>query len=126
MNERVWHVKSQSGCNPEGYSVSLVTAVCSECSVQQDRHDLTICKAPECQFLCAHMYKCDDACYDFNNGHLCKHKFIVFILLNVHMTAISLHHLLNNNVINQVQKRIFLLQRHSQVDKKVQLIFNFL
>ena len=73
MNERVWHVKSQSGCNPEGYSVSLVTAVCSECSVQQDRHDLTICKAPECQFLCAHMYKCDDACYDFNNGHLCKH-----------------------------------------------------
>ena len=66
-------MKSQSGCNPEGYSISLVAAVCSECSVQQDRHDLTICKAPECQFLCVHMYKCDDACYDFNNGHLCKH-----------------------------------------------------
>ena len=31
------------------------------------------CTAPECQFLCHHMYKCDSQCYDFNNGHICKH-----------------------------------------------------
>ena len=20
-----------------------------------------------------HMYECDDSCYDYNNGHICKH-----------------------------------------------------
>ena len=37
------------------------------------RQELVICRAPECRFLCLHMYKCDGTCYDFNNGHLCKH-----------------------------------------------------
>jgi len=28
---------------------------------------------PECGFLCCHMYKCDEQCYDYGNGHICKH-----------------------------------------------------
>ena len=25
----------------------------------------------ECEYLCYHMYQCQ--CYDFKNGHICKH-----------------------------------------------------
>jgi hypothetical protein len=74
QKEGLWHVESQSGCNPEGYSVSLVLTTCPVCSsIQEIRQELVICRAPECHFLCLHMYKCDSTCYDFNNGHLCKH-----------------------------------------------------
>ena len=27
----------------------------------------------QCGFLCPHMCSCDDKCYDYNNGHVCKH-----------------------------------------------------
>ena len=27
----------------------------------------------ECKKLCYHMYECDQLCYDYTNGHLCKH-----------------------------------------------------
>ena len=30
-----------------------------------------VCRMEECEYLCYHMYKCQ--CYDFKNGHLCKH-----------------------------------------------------
>ena len=30
-----------------------------------------MCMMEECEYLCYHMYKCQ--CYDFKNGHLCKH-----------------------------------------------------
>ena len=45
---------------------------CPECS-PQSQHDGVTCTAPECQFLCPHMYTCDKKCYDFNNEHICKH-----------------------------------------------------
>lgn len=32
-----------------------------------------MCTAPECGFLCPHMYRCDPLCYEYNNGHVCKH-----------------------------------------------------
>ena len=31
------------------------------------------CSKEECNHLCIHMYTCDKACYDFSNGHICKH-----------------------------------------------------
>ena len=31
------------------------------------------CVAPECGNLCYHLYKCDSLCYDYANGHICKH-----------------------------------------------------
>lgn len=66
----IWHVESVSGSNPKGYCVKhLHSCSPSECSLQRDR----ICAAPECQFLCPHMYTCDNICYDYNNGYLCKH-----------------------------------------------------
>ena len=79
----MWHVQSQSGCNPEGYSVSLVLTTCSVCSFTGELGLLPICTAPECQFLCVHMYNCDSTCYDFNNGHICKHIHRVHSLVNV-------------------------------------------
>lgn len=83
QREGVWHVESQSGCNPEGYSVSLVLTTCSMCcSIREIRQELVICRAPECRFLCLHMYKCDSTCYDFNNGHICKHIHRVHSLDN--------------------------------------------
>lgn len=36
-------------------------------------NDIRICKEPQCAFLCPHMYSCDSKCYDYNNGHVCKH-----------------------------------------------------
>ena len=31
------------------------------------------CVAPECGNLCYHQYRCDSSCYDYTNGHICKH-----------------------------------------------------
>ena len=70
--EQSWHVESISGCNPDGYTVICQHTTCPECS-PQSQHDGVTCTAPECQFLCPHMYTCDKKCYDFNNGHICKH-----------------------------------------------------
>ena len=33
----------------------------------------SLCLQQECQFLCRHMYHCDPTCYDYSNGHICKH-----------------------------------------------------
>ena len=41
---------------------------CTSCSQESN-----VCVATECKFLCLHMYSCDDACYDFKNGHICPH-----------------------------------------------------
>lgn len=60
---------SSSGTNPNGYMVTQVLSCCEDC---QASSQLT-CTQDECRFLCIHMYKCDSLCYDFNNGHLCKH-----------------------------------------------------
>ena len=31
------------------------------------------CVALECGNLCYHQYRCDPSCYDYANGHICKH-----------------------------------------------------
>ena len=54
--------------------MTLVLTTCSVYSSRGEiRQELAICRAPECHFLCLHMYNCDSTCYDFNNGHICKH-----------------------------------------------------
>ena len=53
--------------------MSLVHNSCPMCSPLFMEHGITVCVASECNFLCEHMYKCDTTCYDFNNGHICKH-----------------------------------------------------
>lgn len=62
-----WIVKSTSGLVTDGYTVSRKCANCTECTNGQS------CSYPECGFLCRHMYMCDDRCYDYGNGHICKH-----------------------------------------------------
>lgn len=57
-----------SGLNPDGYLVKLKDEVCAACS-----NDELLCTAAECCRLCYHMYSCDNQCYDFTNGHICKH-----------------------------------------------------
>ena len=51
-------------------TVTQVISCCEDCQVSSSQ--LT-CTQEECKFLCIHMYKCDPLCFDFNNGHLCKH-----------------------------------------------------
>ena len=72
IEEGSWHVKSVSGNNPAGYTVMLLHTTCQECSPLSPQVD-EACTASECHFLCPHMYKCSRQCYDFNNGHICKH-----------------------------------------------------
>ena len=68
MGPDTWQLPSLSGTNPSGYTVTLVKENCGDCEGQP-----TLCTAQECGFVCWHMYKCDKACYDYNNGHVCKH-----------------------------------------------------
>ena len=44
----------------------LSTDACQKCNGP-------LCTKSECLKLCLHMYSCDKACYDYNNGHICKH-----------------------------------------------------
>ena len=60
-----WHVPSMSGTHDSGYIVKKVKDTRVECT------DSSVCTRDECRFLCHHMYEC--SCYDFSNGHLCKH-----------------------------------------------------
>ena len=55
-----WHLHSDPGIITNGYTITKVIESCEE--------DFTsVCTKSECQFLCWHMYTCDDACYDYNN-----------------------------------------------------------
>ena len=73
MDEGKWTIESKSG---KRYIVELaLPAICSIC-IPGDPLQPT-CTKVECQFLCRHMYKCDPLCYDFQNGHLCKHVHCV-------------------------------------------------
>lgn len=68
MGSDTWHLPSLSGTNPNGYTVTMVKEDCRDCEGQP-----TLCTSQECVFLCWHMYTCDKGCYDYNNGHMCKH-----------------------------------------------------
>ena len=65
-----WHVPSSSGIKPNGYLVTKLKEECCDCAGQPT---LALCTRKECVFLCWHMYACDQACYDYHNGHVCKH-----------------------------------------------------
>ena len=66
-------VESKSG---KRYTVELASSTnCSTCTPGDPLHPT--CIREECRFLCRHMYKCDPLCYDFQNGHLCKHVHCV-------------------------------------------------
>ncbi len=54
----------------DGYTVKRVLSTCSWCSPSDSAN---ICAEPERCFLCSHMYTCDKCCYDYNNGHICRH-----------------------------------------------------
>ena len=61
-----WSVKS--GQISDGYVDVKKLPTCSQCS-----SECVHCSATECSFLCLHMYECDSRCFDYANGHICKH-----------------------------------------------------
>ena len=79
-SEGEWRVDSMSGCNANGYTVKLIHAICLDCSPFKE--DMRICREPNCGFLCPHMYTCDSRCYDYTNGHMCKHIHRVHSLVH--------------------------------------------
>ena len=75
----MWHVDSVSGTTPEGYTITRCQmATCKQCISEG-----STCTATECNCLCIHMYKCDSKCYNFNNGHICKHIHRVHSILQL-------------------------------------------
>ena len=52
--------------------VQQIQPSCSECK-NCDQVSVKVCSRAECQYLCYHMYSCDQQCYDYSNGHICKH-----------------------------------------------------
>lgn len=70
------------GSSPDGYDVQQILSSCSECG-----NSTSVCTTKECGFLCYHMYKCSSSCYDFNNGHICKHIHRVHSLVNSNSTS---------------------------------------
>jgi len=88
-----WQIESLSGCNLDGYTVTCQHSTCSECSPLFPHVSVT-CTASECQFLCRHMYSCDKKCYEFNNGHICKHIHKVHSLVVANSSSSS-------NVVSQ-------------------------
>ena len=93
-----------SGCNPGGYSVKCIHSTCLECTPFSN--DVNICKEPQCVFLCPHMYTCDGKCYDYNNGHVCKHVHRVHSLSKQNLPRTPSHPEPDNvhNIKNTWQK----------------------
>ena len=81
---------SMSGVKSGGYTVTKVADQCAKdcCG--------PMCTKAECNQLCIHMYTCDKTCYDFNNGHICKHIHRVHTL---HHSNSDFYH--NNRTHNQ-------------------------
>ena len=53
--------------------MSIIHTSCPICSPSLSKQEVTVCTSPECHYLCPHMYNCDPTCYEYNNGHICKH-----------------------------------------------------
>lgn len=68
LDANKWHVESTSGLKEGGYTIQLLKEG-SECCT--DSH--SVCTQAECCRLCYHMYSCAEQCYDYTNGHICKH-----------------------------------------------------
>ena len=56
---------SRSGNHFPGYTITRIASRCEDCVCEE--------KCATCHGLCYHLYKCDPLCYDYVNGHLCKH-----------------------------------------------------
>ena len=65
ISDTQWHIPSQSGNHFPGYTITKMASRCEE--------DVCEEKCTTCYGLCYHLYKCDPLCYDYVNGHLCKH-----------------------------------------------------
>ena len=62
-----WIFASTSeGCQA-GYTITETTSPLCEWKCT----GVHVCMMEECEYLCYHMYQCQ--CYDFMNGHICKH-----------------------------------------------------
>ena len=94
-SEEEWIVESVSGCNPDGYAVKRA----QECS-PFTCNSSTMCKEPQCRFLCPHMYSCDNKCYDYNNGHVCKHIHRVHSMIHQEESKTPSSQELDNNYDN--------------------------
>lgn len=68
IDSSTWLVPSISGRQPNGYSVKQAMESCNTCT-----HESLMCTESECKKLCYHMYTCDPYCYEYTNGHICKH-----------------------------------------------------
>lgn len=69
IEETLWYVPSISGISFEGYRVKQLIEICVPCTSKPS----LLCTQNECGFLCYHMYSCAKHCYDYTNGHICKH-----------------------------------------------------
>lgn len=63
-----WTVCSQTDERNQ-YTVQNLKEECSETNCTPS------CTAKECVYLCRHIFQC--TCYDYKNGHLCKHVHAV-------------------------------------------------
>ena len=59
----------------------------------------SVCLSNRCFFLCHHTYKCIR--YDFNNGNVCKH---VFLMQPLYMTK---HNAQLENTANEENSRVY-------------------
>lgn len=63
-----WTVCSQTD-ERDQYTVQRLKAECLQTNCTPS------CSAKECVYLCRHILQC--TCYDYKNGHLCKHVHAV-------------------------------------------------
>ena len=94
-SEEEWIVESVSGCNPDGYAVKRA----QECS-PFTCNSSTMCKESQCRFFFPHMYSCDNKCYDYNNGHVCKHIHRVHSMIHQEESKTPSSQELDNNYDN--------------------------
>ena len=96
---------SMSGVKSGGYTVTKVADQCAKdcCG--------PMCTKAECNQLCIHMYTCDKTCYDFNNGHICKHIHRVHTL---HHSNSDFYH--NNRTHNQTSSEELSLEESYDLD----------
>ncbi len=73
-----------------------------------------VCSCAECKHLCYHMYSCDQHCYDYNNGHMCKH------IHRVHSIWLQQHQMTVNTAVNAMHIRCK-LRKPVQIDMQVQI-----
>ena len=79
-----WHATVIHSCRKKKIRCSYVI-VSNQSNYTSCSEEGNVCVATECKFLCTHMYSCDDACYDFKNGHICPHTH------RVHSLAVQGH-----------------------------------